>query len=57
MKVGDLVKWNYPNSTDPDAPTIGVIGGTGLYEIDGFENAHPCGACSERPSRPTTPGA
>ncbi len=25
MKVGDLVKWNYPNSTDPDAPTIGVI--------------------------------
>ena len=25
MKVGDLVKWNYPNSTDSDAPTIGVI--------------------------------
>ena len=25
MKAGDLVKWNYPNSTDPDAPTIGVI--------------------------------
>ena len=25
MKKGDLVKWNYPNSTDVDAPTIGVI--------------------------------
>jgi len=27
----------------PEA-SIGIIGGTGLYDIDGFENAHPCGA-------------
>jgi purine nucleoside phosphorylase len=36
---------------------IGIIGGTGLYDIDGFENAHPCGACSVHPSAPRTPGA
>ncbi len=39
------------------AHAIGIIGGTGLYDIDGFENAHPCGACSGRPSHPMTPGA
>ncbi|MDG0867442.1 hypothetical protein [Candidatus Lucifugimonas marina] len=44
-----------PNNSQNNA--IGIIGGTGLYDIDGFENAHPCGACSERPSHSMTPGA
>ena len=49
MKVGDLVKWNYPNSAHADAPTIGVI--VSKYSINTIQSYwNVKWTCASRPN-------